>query len=117
MVPAIRLATLALTLALVAVPVTAAPQNLNNLSIYATVSLGCAIDYSDPNQTRFIITNTSGHTVVKGSKITWTTMTGGKSFYLPHALAAREVFSFPMKSKGQDCTVKATPPVPVMSPN
>ena len=117
MVPSIRLAALVLSFAAMVAPVSAAPHNLGNITIYGTVSLGCAVDYSDPNQTRFIITNTSGNTVVKGSKITWTTMTSGKSFYLSQAIPAGNLYSFQIKSKGSDCTVKATPPAPQMSPN
>ena len=113
----IRLVALALTLAIVAAPVAAAPKNLQNLSIFGTVSLGCAIDYSNSHETRFIISNTSGNVVAKGSKIRWTIQSDAGSFTLPQAIAVGGVYSFGLNAKGSQCSVKATPPQPVKSSN
>ncbi len=115
MARSIRLAFLALAAMSAAAPAAAAPKVLGNVSIFGTVGLGCAIDYSNPRETRFIISNTSGNVVMKGSRISYTTRSNARSFILPQAIAVGGVYSFGLNAKGSECTVKATPPQPVKS--
>lgn len=116
MVRPVRLAILALAFPLAALPAVAAgPKVLNDISIFATVSLGCALDYSNPNETRFIISNTSGRIVAKGSRIGWTTRDQARSFTLPRAIDVDGVYSFGLNAKGSQCSATATPPPLVRS--
>lgn len=116
MVRSIRLATLALTLALAVTPAMAAgTQVLKDISVFGTVTLGCAIDYSNPHETRFIISNTSGRVVARGSRINWTTQSDARSFTLSHAIDVGGVYSFGLNAKDSQCSVKASPPQLVKS--
>lgn len=106
MVRSIRLAVLVL----VVVSAAAASKVLGNITVFGTVTLGCAIDYSNPYETRFIISNTSGGVVAKGSRIRWTTQSSARSFILPQPIAVAGVYSFGLNAKGSECSVTATPP-------
>jgi hypothetical protein len=110
MVRSIRLAVLVLVVASAAAPAAAASKVLGNITVFGTVTLGCAIDYSNPYETRFIISNTSGGVVAKGSRIRWTTQSSARSFILPQPIAVAGVYSFGLNAKGSECSVTATPP-------
>lgn len=113
----VRLIATVLTLALLAATPAAAQKNFHTNSIFGSVSLGCALDYTNPNETRMILTNTSGQSIAASSTINWTTNDARRSFTLPRAIAAGALFSFGLNTKSPTCTAKATPPLPTRSPN
>jgi hypothetical protein len=110
----LMVATVLATL-IVASPAVAQKRFNDNSKIFGSVSLGCALDYTNSSETRMIVTNTSGAAVVAGSKLTWTTDASHGAFYLNRAIPAGEVFSFGLNAKGQNCTVKASRPLPALS--
>lgn len=110
-----RLVMIATVVAALAAAGPALAQRTFNNSIFGSSSLGCALDYTNSNETRMIVTNSSGQPVAVGSKLSWTTDASRGAFYLKRAIPAGEVFSFPLNAKGLNCMVKATPPQPMLS--
>ncbi len=94
-----------------------AANRFPKLSIFGSVSLGCALDYTNPNETRMIVTNTSGQVVAAGSKLSWTTDASRGAFNLARSIEVGAVFSFGLNAKGQNCTVKASAPPLMLAPN
>ncbi|OEO30113.1 hypothetical protein VW23_022870 [Devosia insulae DS-56] len=111
----VRLLSAATIAVLVAATPVAAQKFLKDNAIFSSVSLGCALDYTNQNETRMIVTNTSGAAVATGSKLTWTTDASRGAFYLNRAIPAGQIFSFGLNAKGQNCTVRASRPQPVLS--
>lgn len=117
MAKSVRLISAVLILAAIAATPAEAQRTFNRESIFGSVPLGCALDYTNRNETRAILTNTSGQSIAAGSTISWSTDDARRSFKLPRALAAGALFSFPLNTKSATCTARATPPLPMLSPN
>lgn len=115
MAQSVRLTTITMIAALLAAGPAVAQKPLANGSVLGTVSLGCAVDYSNPRETRMIVTNSSGRAVVAGSMLRWTTNSSDGRLHLPRAIPAGDIFSFGLNAKGRNCSVRATPPEPMLS--
>lgn len=113
----VRLIVALTVVLLIAAPTAAAQRTFrHNLdTIFAPVGLACALDYTNSSETRMIVTNNSGQTVVAGSKLSWTTDASRGAFYLNRNIDAGHVFSFGLNAKGQNCTVSVTRPAPQLT--